>query len=671
MLWEAKSIRNTGYMKYRFSIPIFFILVQFFAYPQYSEEDTILILTTSSRKYDHNLLYNYLHSGDERKINAALLSIANSADTTFIPLILDNKIKYRDKSNLYFTLSLLGNSQMSAEFLWKELHRTQADDTSHLIVNAIGNTGDSSDLQKLLASKNECGISEAILNFHLRGIRSNLSFPVLEQELSSADDKISVKAMYTINRMGLSKQYPEKIKEIFFEEINKKNFNTEKVYYSLTAFRRAGNSPLTLHQVSELLPNFDFNCRIELARVAAYSEYSVSDELNTIFLILSDSNPNVAISMATAVAEMKIKSEQVKNDFYSRALEFILKRDFDQNIGGYLFLSLCSLFPDSAISLRHLLHEVIPSKLLYRSFSVSSYVSEEEISLLIQKIRLLSEAEAAEIANALVVNRIKWQQIHNFDSELLQILSETLPAAVLASFCEKLDTAFISGNAEKISASLKNYIIYNKNNFEASAAYANILRVLEICSLELAEEAKSLINTSDVLTTSVVLPRKRGEKAAPIKDTSKFRELISRSFIYHSAEIITNKGIIQFRLLPEYAPLTVGNFVALAEKGFYDGVKFHRVVPGFVIQSGDTSGTGWYGPGYQIVSEFSYLRFEEGTAGIASNGPDTEGSQWFFMQKDFPHLNGRYTVWGQCTNGLDIIRRITESDQVIGIKLLK
>jgi len=97
-------------------------------------------------------------------------------------------------------------------------------------------------------------------------------------------------------------------------------------------------------------------------------------------------------------------------------------------------------------------------------------------------------------------------------------------------------------------------------------------------------------------------------------------------------------------------------------------VAFHRVVPGFVIQSGDTADTGWYGPGYQVVSEFSYLPFKEGTAGIASNGPDTEGSQWFFMQKDFPHLNGRYTVFGELVNGLDVIRNLTESDTVKEIR---
>ncbi len=131
------------------------------------------------------------------------------------------------------------------------------------------------------------------------------------------------------------------------------------------------------------------------------------------------------------------------------------------------------------------------------------------------------------------------------------------------------------------------------------------------------------------------------------------------------------KGIITINFKPELAPITVGNFVHLAKKNFYDGIIFHRVVPGFVIQAGDPTGTGWGGPGYEIISEFSPEEFKTGAAGIASAGKDTEGSQFFIMQGYYPHLNSRYTLFAEIVSGLDVVMKISEDDQIISVELLQ
>ncbi|MBI5661005.1 MAG: peptidylprolyl isomerase [Ignavibacterium album] len=135
--------------------------------------------------------------------------------------------------------------------------------------------------------------------------------------------------------------------------------------------------------------------------------------------------------------------------------------------------------------------------------------------------------------------------------------------------------------------------------------------------------------------------------------------------------IKTNKGDIGIRFRPEFAPITVGNFVFLSKKNFYNGIKFHRVVPGFVIQTGDPTGTGWCGPGYEIVSEFSPEEYHTGKIGIASSGKDTEGSQFFIMQGYYPHLNGRYTFFAEVIKGLDVVMNIAEDDYIISVELLK
>ena len=129
----------------------------------------------------------------------------------------------------------------------------------------------------------------------------------------------------------------------------------------------------------------------------------------------------------------------------------------------------------------------------------------------------------------------------------------------------------------------------------------------------------------------------------------------------------TNKGIVEFELYFDTAPLTTLNFIELVESGFYNGLTFHRVVPNFVVQGGDPHGDGWGGPGYNIRCEYSDIPYETGTIGIATSGKDTGGSQFFFTLSPQPHLNSRYTVFGQVITGMDVLLKIVRSDIIEGI----
>lgn len=129
-----------------------------------------------------------------------------------------------------------------------------------------------------------------------------------------------------------------------------------------------------------------------------------------------------------------------------------------------------------------------------------------------------------------------------------------------------------------------------------------------------------------------------------------------------------NGGIIKVELYPNVAPNTVNNFISLVSKGFYDGLKFHRVIRGFMIQGGCPEGTGVGGPGYSIKGEFSYNQFENNlkhTAGVISMArtqrPDSAGSQFFIMHKDAPHLDGSYATFGKVIEGMDVVNQIAET----------
>lgn len=124
-------------------------------------------------------------------------------------------------------------------------------------------------------------------------------------------------------------------------------------------------------------------------------------------------------------------------------------------------------------------------------------------------------------------------------------------------------------------------------------------------------------------------------------------------------------GIIRAELYPEIAPNTVRNFVSLVKKGFYDGVIFHRVIPGFMIQGGDPTGTGMGGPGYSIEGEFTSNGFKNDlkhTRGVLSMAramdPNSAGSQFFIMHADAKHLDGQYAAFGKVTDGMDVVDQI-------------
>jgi cyclophilin family peptidyl-prolyl cis-trans isomerase len=130
----------------------------------------------------------------------------------------------------------------------------------------------------------------------------------------------------------------------------------------------------------------------------------------------------------------------------------------------------------------------------------------------------------------------------------------------------------------------------------------------------------------------------------------------------YAALVKTEKGEFTIRLMPEVAPNTVNNFVFLAREGFYDGCTFHRVIPGFVAQGGDPTGTGRGGPGYRFADELSDTPFEQGIVGMANAGPNTNGSQFYIMLGEAPHLTGRYTAFGRIEDGLDTVLAIRPRD---------
>jgi peptidyl-prolyl cis-trans isomerase B (cyclophilin B) len=134
----------------------------------------------------------------------------------------------------------------------------------------------------------------------------------------------------------------------------------------------------------------------------------------------------------------------------------------------------------------------------------------------------------------------------------------------------------------------------------------------------------------------------------------------------------TDKGDIEGVLYPSKAPVTVANFLNLAKRGYYDGLKFHRVIPDFMIQGGDPTGTGSGGPGYRFEDECTpELKHDKpGIFSMANAGPGTNGSQFFITHVATPHLNGKHTVFGSVTKGQDMVDAVAQGDTIKSIEIL-
>ena len=140
----------------------------------------------------------------------------------------------------------------------------------------------------------------------------------------------------------------------------------------------------------------------------------------------------------------------------------------------------------------------------------------------------------------------------------------------------------------------------------------------------------------------------------------------ARGAILHTA-----RGDIEWAFFRLEAPQTVKNFVRRARAGYFDGLEVHRVVPNFVIQDGDPTGTGSGGPGYTIRCEYNRLHYAPGMVGMALSGKDTGGSQWFITHSPQPHLDGRYTIFARVVRGLDVVGLIVQGDRVLKVEILE
>ena len=181
--------------------------------------------------------------------------------------------------------------------------------------------------------------------------------------------------------------------------------------------------------------------------------------------------------------------------------------------------------------------------------------------------------------------------------------------------------------------------------------------------LSIIDAVKTLGRTKTADSLERAVPPRAASPA--VHDEEFFKSPAARGAIIH-----TSRGDIEWSFFTAEAPQTVRNFVRLAAKGYFDGDLVHRVVPDFVIQDGDPTGTGSGGPGYTIRCEYNLLHYDAGKVGMALSGKDTGGSQWFITHSPQPHLDGRYTIFAKVVRGMDVVHQIVQGDKITRVEIL-
>jgi cyclophilin family peptidyl-prolyl cis-trans isomerase len=657
---------------------VLFFLSSCFIIAQYQENDYEIVKTTYQRTFDKELITKYLYSENPDEVKAALLSVSHSEDTSFVYLI--KQVDFKEHAELIcFAIGQIGKCTESVKFLWDKAYSNDFGENSTFIFEAIGKTGTETDLEiisEMYANFDGPvfpfeGISLAIQQFAYREIQSDVSKQILIDEainqLSSIERKSD--ALFTLARIGSAADINETLIEILkSDKVDPQNISLKQ--YALMNFRTQKYFPEDEVLFNTLLNESNTLLQIEIAKAICYKDFKTIAELDLYLDLIKSENPNVSRSAANSLRNINLENEELKN-YLKVYLQEIIYSDLPPHTLGELFVSMVVLYNYNILDDYSKLFDGtrIPAKYIYDAIGYNNSDLADLNTLIIEFIHDRSVSDKISILSNLLKFQKTFPDNENLNNELM--FSLTLDNAPLVSIAaDGVDSTFISNYADSIKVIILNQIENGRNNPDFIEGIMSLVNLSEKIDEEFYNEVISEVKISHLYSLRKFIASKTGEKLEFAKPLTDFDEIWENAFAYQTAEVETEKGIFTIKFLPEFAPVSVGNFCKLADSDYFNGVDFHRVVPGFVIQAGDPSATGCGGPGYDIISEFSPLTYQIGMVGMASAGKDTEGSQWFVMQGNYPHLNGRYTIFAKVISGIDVVYKIDQNDKIIKVQLL-
>lgn len=647
-------------MKCRYSFLVFTISILFNSSlkAQLSDE---LLQTVYQRQFSQRIINSALTSSENYRQKQALLGIASSNDSGFVNSTLSVKNK-EIIAEQAFALSKLPAHQKSIEFLFSLLKQPLKPEQAEQVYIALGKLGNRTTLSQLIQGylskqfATNTGIALGLYHFNSRGISDPLSGQVLLSELANNTNPLSVKhALFAIYRSTVDSQFIPGLQQIL-ARIGGQTEDPGTLQYLCGALRKYKIIPAEA-KLSALLHNKEFAVRVEALRLAATMPMENREQMLRFLNAFSDSNENIRIQASLALGPKIVASQDLLFKLADTLLSLYRLQSSNsvrfQILDGIIRLSPGFILPVKALA------EEMPDDL-----QAELYFSHPEVFPRECKNYSARFSELDVTTQYAFVNNIG--EIKKYlDSALLASLTERIVTrykdpVVLAAFLENTDSASLHGTTPQLLADVTEIVAREKDNFAYSDVLSALLKHTDHCTSEWCQEVRGIISQSSI--TSIY--QKIHKTAIPTQKYSGFAEYINKPA---TITIETTKGEIKVKLLPELAPISCASILSLIKKGFYSGIRFHRVVPGFVIQAGDPTGTGSGGPGYEIITELSPAHYKKGVFGMARSDFDTEGSQWFITTGEYYHLDGNYTVFGMVISGMDVAEKITQDVRIIAI----
>lgn len=687
----------------------------------------IMILENTRTAGDSNELISYLYSTDPAIRTKALYAMANIGDSALIDKIdflfagpFEDYPKSEDLKAAAFMLGQIpcGKSREYLNFMLDQTAETSVNSgVISEILEATGKTGSENDLDKICSLYNPSVLSDSLLarayaksigRFALRKIRNYNSVDVLKKIsngtadtqalgycafafwrtgdrdlLKTAEEEIYRLAvsedaqtrMWAYNALG-------KIKNELFLLYTLESFDTEKdwrvkvnMLNSIPNYNIDSVPELTLHLLTVLENGIsDSNEHISMTAINVLgrvftdinksgnsSAKSISEHLMKEFTFALDSADRIGLSW-------RVKSELVNSMsliFRDSVKEILMKEFYNTNDYEYKsgILKAVGNFNNGMVY-KEVRDSVSRDVQRYRKDFIdsSAMIGSTDLSKLYTGfLEMLTGLQ----------DKVDSENLNNIRLIYTEFMGSKDPAITGICFQALQDSVFSYSREETNLVTVFDYReLSYPDDLDVMLSFIDFMGEMKNQNaVELLENNLKSDNFETANSSATALEKITGRKyeftAKPRTDfdTNYLNNLSQKRFI----TVKTTKGDIRIELLYNYAPFTVMNFLKLSEDNFYDGTVFHRVVSNFVIQGGDPSGTGYGGPGYSIRSEFSPVDFGTGIVGMASSGKDTEGSQFFITHSATPHLDGRYTVFGKVTEGMEVVNLIMIGDYITDI----
>lgn len=679
------------------------------------EEKEILLLKDSRTLGENDKLLSYLKSENVDVVSRALFALANIQDSSTADEISTVLLTNQNEYIRFLAAYALGQipCEPSQIYLRTALKSETNMYVRQQLMEAIGKIGAGEDLELIPSDVSNINYDKfysalSILRFGLRKIKNERSFQILADILNSNPDKNSTMlCLYALWRTGddkLLKPHTDLLKK-YLKDTNGLNRS-----YAINALGKLKDTQILFEILSNVKNESDWRAKVNSFNIINNFTYEHikdrQDDINEALMSLlrskeEDDNNKVSYIIAYLGAVNKLYSNQNYTKTTNPKLYDILNSfTSEKNISGEAIKVMGSIFKDE------LKDELINRYKQSTDYNIKADIIRAFSSFndgkIFREVRDLISNDVLEYGKTQTIDKEKYigaEDLAKIYRAYSELINASLPKVndedkntirlICYDFLTSKDVVMVANCLETLKdsslqrdnwkAETEQVIQFEYPNltlpqdFDLMSAYIDFTGEMKIDGLKSNLEANLTSDQYEITKRSADALKKitGNDYSDRIKDKIYNKdfdwEYLKKIFENKYASVKTNKGTVKIELFPEVTPFTVYNFVKLSEKGYYNGTMFHRVVPNFVIQGGDPTGTGNGGPGYSIRSEFSQLNFFTGAVGMASSGKDTEGSQWFITHSPQLHLDARYTLFGIVVDGQDVVDKTQIGDKIESI----